>query len=94
MGQEIELSACCGKLRWALLDVIEPLPGGTRISGLRWGPELVPLHLETDSTAAPELVQTILDEATRWLGSSTSCYTGLGALVIGSDQDADARPRR
>jgi len=94
MGQEIELRACCGKLRWALLDVIEPLPGGTRISGLRWGPELVPLHLETDSTAAPELVQTILDEATRWLGSSTSCYTGRGALVIGSDQDADTRPRR
>jgi hypothetical protein len=94
MGQEIELSACCGKLRWALLDVIEPLPGGTRISGLRWGPELVPLNLETDSAPAPELVQTILDEATQWLGASTSCYTGRGALVIGSDQDAGALHRR
>jgi hypothetical protein len=94
MGQEIELSACCGRLRWALLDVIEPLPGGTRISGLRWGPALVPLNLEIDSAAAPELVETILDEAKQWLGSSTSCYTGRGALVIGSEQDADARHRR
>jgi hypothetical protein len=94
MGQEIELSACCGKLRWALLDVIEPLPGGTRIRGLRWGPELVPLNLETDSAPAPDLVQTILDEAKQWLGASTSCYTGRGALVIGSDQDAGALPRR
>jgi hypothetical protein len=94
MGQEIELRACCGKLRWALLDVIEPLPGGTRISGLRWGPEVVPLNLETDSAAAPEVVDTILEEAEQWLGSSTSCYTGRGALVIGSDEDADARHRR
>jgi hypothetical protein len=86
MGQEIELRACCGKL-----DVIEPLPGGTRILALRWGPELVPLNLETDSAAAPELVETILAEAKQWLGSSTSCYTGRGALVIGPEQDADAR---
>ena len=53
-GQEIELRACCGKLRWALLDVIEPLPGGTRISGLRWGPELVPFQTISADTWCPE----------------------------------------
>lgn len=91
MGREIELRACCGKLRWALLDVIEPLPGDTRIRGLRWGPALVPLNLEKDSAAASELVETILEEAERWLGASTSCYTGRGALMIGSDEAGDAQ---
>jgi hypothetical protein len=94
MDREVELRACCGKLRWALLDVIEPLPGDTRISGLRWGPAVIPLNLKKDSAAPSELVETILDEAERWLGSSTSCYTGRGALVIDSDEAAEARHSR
>jgi hypothetical protein len=82
MRREIELRACCGKLRWALLDAIDPLPAGTRIRALKWGNGLVPLDVETGSAAAPELVDAVLDRAERWLGGSTSCYTGRGTLVI------------
>jgi len=85
MGREIELRACCGKLRWALLDAIEPLPGGTKINALRWGPALVPLDVETAPAAAPEVVDAILEKTERWLGAKASCYTGRGVLVISSE---------
>ena len=55
---------------------------------------MIPLNLKKDSAAPAELVETILDEAERWLGSSTSCYTGRGALVIDSDEAAEARHSR
>jgi len=83
MQQEIELRACCGKLRWALLEAIAPLPDGTRIKALRWGNGLIPLDIDAGSATAVDLVETVLDEAERWLGGSPSCYTGRGALVIG-----------
>ena len=86
MGREIELRACCGKLRWALLDAIEPLPGGTRIDALRWGPALVPLDLTTTPADAPEVVDTILEKTERWLGAKATCYTGRGVLVISPER--------
>ena len=86
MGREIELRACCGKLRWALLDAIEPLPGGTRIDALRWGPALVPLNLTTTPTGAPGMVDTILEKTEQWLGAKATCYTGRGVLVISPGQ--------
>lgn len=82
MGHEIELRACCGRLRFALLDVIESLPAGARIHAMRWGPTEIPLDVEVGAGAATQVAETILDTAERWLGSSTSCYTGRGVLVI------------
>jgi hypothetical protein len=86
MAREIELRACCGKLRWALLEAIEPLPCGTRINALRWGPALVPLNLETVPAGAPDVVDAILTKTERWLGAKASCYTGRGVLVVSSDR--------
>lgn len=83
MQREIDLRACCGKLRWALLEAIEPLPAGTRIRALRWGNGLIPLDIDAGSAATVDLVDTVLEEAERWLGGSPSCYMGRGALVIG-----------
>jgi hypothetical protein len=69
-----------------LLEAIEPLPGGTTISALRWGPALVPLNLKTAPAEAPELVDVILEKTEQWLGAKASCYTGRGVLVVSSDR--------
>ena len=37
-GREVEIRACCGNLRWALLDAVESLPSGVHVGALRWGP--------------------------------------------------------
>lgn len=94
MKREIELRACCGKLRWALLEAIEPLPEATTISAIRWGPALIPLNLSNASAPLPDLVDTIMAKTDRWLGGKTHCYTGRGALVIASDQVVDATQNR
>jgi len=60
MGREIELRACCGKIRWALLDAIEPLPDGTRINALRWGPAIVPWGRGTEPAGAADVVDAII----------------------------------
>jgi hypothetical protein len=83
MGREIQLRACCGKLRWALIEAIDPLPAGTHIRALRWGNGLIPIDIDVGSGGTADVVDTVLDEAERWLGGSPSCYTGRGALVIG-----------
>ncbi|HVW31921.1 MAG TPA: hypothetical protein VHL53_05230 [Acidimicrobiia bacterium] len=86
MEREIELRACCGKLRWALLDAIEPLPDGTKVNALRWGPTLVPLDVETAPDGAPAVVDAIIRRTERWLGAKSTCLSGRGVLVVSAEQ--------
>jgi len=79
---DVPFRACCGKLRWALLEVIESLPAGAHVGALCWGPAEIPLDLRVDDVSAGDAVEAILDAAERSLGSGASCYTGRGALVI------------
>jgi hypothetical protein len=81
MGREIELRACCGKLRWALLDAIEPLAPGTTIQALRWGTGEIPLNLDTATAGPAELVDAILATTEQWLGGAASCFSGRGVLL-------------
>jgi hypothetical protein len=81
MGREIELRACCGKLRWALLDAIEPLPPGTTIEAMRWGTGVIPLNLDTATAEPAELVDAILMTTEQWLGGAASCFSGRGVLL-------------
>jgi hypothetical protein len=81
-GWEVPLRACCGKLRWALLEAIESLPAGAHVGALRWGPAEIPLDLRVGDASAGDAVEAILDAAKRSLGPAASCYTGRGALVI------------
>jgi hypothetical protein len=80
--RDVPLRACCGKLRWALLEAIESLPVGARIGGLRWGPAEIPLDLRAGDVPAAETVEAILGAAERSLGPAATCYAGRGALVI------------
>ena len=80
--REVEIRACCGNLRWALLEAVESLPGGAHVSALRWGPAEIPLDIEVRAGPADRAVQSILDAARQRLGSGASCYAGRGALVI------------
>ena len=80
--REVPLRACCGKLRWALLEAIESMPADAHVGALRWGPAEIPLDLRVGDVPAPCAVETILDAAERRLGSSASCYAGRGALMI------------
>src|SRR5258705_6394766 len=79
MGREIELRACCGKLRWALLDAIEPLAPGTTIEALRWGTGVIPLNLDTASAEPAELVASILTTTEQWLGGAGPPFSRPGA---------------
>lgn len=83
---EVEIRACCGNLRWALLEAVESLPGGAHVSALRWGPAEIPLDIEVEAGPADRAVQSILDATQRRLGSGASCYAGRGALLIDADR--------
>jgi hypothetical protein len=83
-GREVEIRACCGNLRWALLDAVESLPTGVHVGALRWGPTDIPVDIEVGAGPAADAVQLILDAAARRLGPGASCYAGRGALLIDS----------
>lgn len=87
--REVQFRACCGKLRWALLEAVESLPAGQRITGLRWGPAEIPVDVRVGADPA-RAVDEILDAAQRRLGPGASCYAGRGTLVTGIPQPADA----
>jgi len=80
--RDVPLRACCGKLRWALLEVIESLPADAHIGALRWGPAEIPLDLGVGDAPAGDTVEAILGAAERSLGPAAACYAGRGALVI------------
>jgi hypothetical protein len=82
VGREVEIRACCGNLRWALLDAVESLPAGVHVGALRWGPAEIPVNVEVGVGPAADAVQLILDAAARRLGPGASCYAGRGALLI------------
>jgi hypothetical protein len=84
VGREVEIRACCGNLRWALLDAVESLPPGVHVGALRWGPADIPVDIEVGAGPVAGAVQLILDAAARRLGPGASCYAGRGALVIDS----------
>ncbi|MGH3237595.1 MAG: hypothetical protein ACRDOH_30920 [Streptosporangiaceae bacterium] len=81
--REVEFRACCGKLRWALLDAVGSLPAGVRVAALRWGPAEIPVDVEVGADEAAHAVDAILAAARRQLGAGASCYSGRGVLVIG-----------
>jgi hypothetical protein len=81
-GRDVEFRACCGKLRWALLDAVESLPAGAHVGALRWGPAEIPVDVYVGAVPAAHAVDVILDAAEARLGPATSCYAGQGALVI------------
>jgi hypothetical protein len=89
-GREVEVRACCGRLRWALLDAVESLPAGVRVTGLRWGPAEIPVNVEVRADGAMHAVDTMLAALQRQLGAGAFCYAGRGTLVI----DAGGAPRR
>ena len=82
-GWEVPLRACCGKLRWALLDAIGSLPAGVRVAALRWGPAEIPVGVEVAADEAAHAVDAILAAVQQQLGAGAFCYSGRGALVIG-----------
>ena len=83
-GREVEIRACCGNLRWALIVAVESLPPGVHVGALRWGPADIPVNIEVGAGPAADAVQLILDAAARRLGPGASCYAGRGALLIDS----------
>jgi hypothetical protein len=83
-GREVEIRACCGNLRWALLDAVESLPPGVHVGALRWGPAEIPVDIEVGAGPPAAAVQLLLDAAARRLGPGASCYAGRGALLIDS----------
>jgi len=91
-GREVEVRACCGRLRWALLDAVGSLPVGVRVAVLRWGPAEIPVDVEVGADEA-RVVDVILAAAQRHLGVGAACYAGRGALLIDVGQSADAAPR-
>ena len=83
--RDVPLRACCGTLRWALLDAIGSLPPGAHVSALRWGPAEIELDLRAGDMPAARAVEVILDAARRSLGPAAACYAGRGALVTDAD---------
>ena len=81
-GWEVPLRACCGKLRWALIEAIESVPEGAHVGALRWGPAEIPLDIRVSDFSSARAAEAILAAAKRSLGPSASCYAGRGALVI------------
>jgi hypothetical protein len=92
-GREVEVRACCGRLRWALLDAVESLPAGVRVTALRWGPAEIPVNVEVGADVAAHAVDTILAAVQRQLGAGAFCYSGRGALVVEAGRPADGAPR-
>jgi hypothetical protein len=92
-GREVEVRACCGRLRWALLDAVESLPAGVRVTALRWGPAEIPVNVEVGADAATHSVDVILAAVQRQLGAGAFCYAGRGALVIDAGRSAGAMRR-
>jgi hypothetical protein len=90
--REVEFRACCGKLRWALLDAVESLPAGVRVAALRWGPAEIPVGVDVGTDGAAPAVDAILTAAQQQLGAGAFCYSGRGALVIGASQPAHGAP--
>lgn len=81
--REYSFRACCGKLRWSLLDIVEDLGGrGARLNALRWGTGEVPLDLEIDASTPAEVVDSILTATELHYGTSPSCFTGGGTLLV------------
>jgi hypothetical protein len=81
-GRDVPFHACCGKLRWALLEALDSMPAGAHVGALRWGPAEIPLDLRVGDVPARYAVEVILDAAKRSLGPGAYCYAGRGALVI------------
>jgi hypothetical protein len=81
-GREVVVRACCGRLRWALLDAVESLPVGARVAALRWGPAEISVNVEVGAGEAAQAVDAIMAATQRQLGAGAFCYTGRGALVI------------
>jgi hypothetical protein len=77
---DVPFRACCGKLRWALLEAVESLPAGAHVGALRWGP--AEIAVDVGAVPAAHAVDVILDAAEARLGPAASCYAGQGALVI------------
>src|SRR5262249_55196685 len=92
--QEVEIRACCGNLRWALLEAVESLPGGAHVGALRWGPAEIPVDVEVGAGPADRAVQSILDAARRQLGAGAACCAGRGALLRTDGGGAPPRRRR
>ena len=87
VSEEIEFRACCGKLRWALLDIVDCLTGqGARLRALRWGTGEVPLDLGVDDRSPVESVEEVLAATARFFGTNASCFTGGGTLVVERDE--------
>lgn len=92
--QDMAFRACCGKLRWELLEIVEGLVGqDARLKALRWGTREVPLDISVDARPAEEVVETMLVEAARFLGASSSCFTGGGSLIVERRAGAAAQRR-
>jgi hypothetical protein len=82
---EVAFRACCDKLRWALVEIVDGLRGQqTRLKELRWGSSEIPLDLDLalDDRPPIEIVDEILVTAKRFLGVDARCFTGGGALVF------------
>lgn len=90
--ESIPFRACCGKLRWELLDLVDGLAGDdVHLKALRWGTGEVPLDIDLDARRPHEVVDTVLREAARFLGANTSCFMGGGSLVIARGDRAGGR---
>jgi hypothetical protein len=91
-GREVEVRACCGRLRWALLDAVESLPAGVRVAVLRWGPAEIPVSVEVAAGQAAHAVDVIMAATQRQLGAGAFCYAGRGALVIDAGPSTPSSP--
>jgi len=80
--REVEFRACCGKLRWALLDAVGSLPAGARVAALRWGPAEIVVDVEVGAGQDEPAVDAMLAAVRRQLGAGAFCYAGRGALVM------------
>jgi len=80
--RDVPFRACCGKLRWALMDAVESLPAGSHVGALRWGPAEIPVDVEVGAVSPVRAVDAILDAAEARLGPASACYAGQGALMI------------
>lgn len=93
--REIPLRACCGKLRFALLDIVEGLAGQpVRLRALKWGIGEVPLGLDLAGREPQETVEAILAATERFFGTNPSCFTGGGALIVESKPQTSATADR
>lgn len=80
--REVEFRACCGRLRFALLDALGSLPAGVRVAALRWGPAEIAVDVEAGAGQAEPAVDAILAAARQQLGAGAFCFAGRGALVM------------